>query len=318
MGLWSKGIDRSKTGAVRTEDDKTSPIDEFFASQPDVRSYEITDNKNGVVNVEGSVHLHEGDLTDGELFFKIDRLTGNLYCHCKHIKPSVVPAELGGEIIFVPNEEELWKNRQASTPEEDVLGMGMLTEKPTGLEMRKKLEEALSDYVEYGFDDINLDEIINHLKKEKEIHDTCELEMDIVPSKRGVIVDFYLVVQGNRTKLKLSAIEKTFYIMFILKPKGIVIEDIIPKQFLKEARKIYSQMGDRTQDDSNGIMADDYVFSTKTLRTYFTGIRNALKKVIWNKHVIQKFAIEGFSGKEFKVEKATDEIRKCLNEQFEI
>lgn len=107
MSLWSKGIERSKTGTVRKEDDKTNPIDEFFASQPDVRSYEITDIKNGVVNVDGSIHLNEADLDNGELFFKIAKLTGNLYCHCKHIKQSVVPAELGGEIVFVPNEEEL-------------------------------------------------------------------------------------------------------------------------------------------------------------------------------------------------------------------
>ena len=76
MSLWSKGIERSKTGTVRTEDDKTNPIDEFFASQPDVRSYEITDIKNGVVNVDGSIHLNEADLDNGELFFKIAKLTG--------------------------------------------------------------------------------------------------------------------------------------------------------------------------------------------------------------------------------------------------
>lgn len=128
MSLWSKGIERSKTGTVRIEDDKTHPIDEFFASQPDVRSYEITDIKNGVVNVDGSIHLNEADLDNGELFFKIAKLTGNLYCHCKHIKQSVVPAELGGEIVFVPNEEELWKNKQAAEGEDD-LDMGYITAK---------------------------------------------------------------------------------------------------------------------------------------------------------------------------------------------
>ena len=316
MGLISKTINRSKTGDVRKEDDRTIMIDDFFAGQKEVVRYEITDSKDWVVNVEGSIHLHESDLDNGELFFKIGKLTGNLYCHCKHLKQSVIPDELGGEIVFVPNEEELWKNRTSLPADEDEFGgMELLSTKPSVSKMRSRLASVLSDYVEYGFD-IDLDEIIKELQNEKADSETYQLEMDIKPEKRGKNVEFFVVIKGDRIKLKLSAIEKTFYMMFILKEDGIIIEDIVPKLFLKDARAIYSQMSDRVQDDHNGLMSDDYVFSTDTLRTYFTEIRNALKEFIKNKHTIEKFAIEGYSGKEFKVEKATDEIRDRIHNEF--
>lgn len=322
MGLIAKTINRNKTGNVRKEDDRTKMIEDFFAGQKDVVRYEIADNKDWLVNVDGSIHLHEDDLDNGELFFKIGNLTGSLYCHCKHLKQTVIPAELDGEIVFVPNEEEQWKDRQASADtgedEDDFWGMHVLTEAPTREEMSKSLESVLSDYVDFGFEDIDLNEIIDRLKNEKGIYDAYQLDMEVKPDKRGrgIVADFYVVGNGERTKLKLSAIEKTFYIMFILRKDGIIIEDIIPKLFLQEARKIYSQMGDRVQNDNGGIMYDNYFFSTKTLRTYLTGIRNALKTVMGNRRVIEKFAIEGYKAKEFKVQKATDEMRNLIHKEF--
>lgn len=318
MGIISKSLNRSKTGDVRKEDDRTNMIKDFFADQKEVVRYEIADSKEWLVNVEGAIHLHDDDLDNGVLFFKIGKLTGNLYCHCKHIKQSVVPVELGGEIVFVPDEEELWENRSSQTADEDGFrGMEMLSTKPSVSKMRKRLANVLSDYVEYEFD-IDLDEIIRELESEKADRESYQLEMEIKPNKkgRGLNVNFFVATKGDRIQLKLSAIEKTFYMMFILKKDGIIIEDIIPKLFLKDARAIYSQLGDRAQDDHNGLMADDYVFSTDTLRTYFTEIRNALKEVIKNKHTIEQFAIEGYSGKEFKVEKATDEIRDHIRNEF--
>ena len=109
--MWKSGINRAKNGVIRPEDDQTNQIKEFFEGQEQVEKYDIVDVKNWVVDVEGSILLFESDLADGELFFKIGKLTGNLYCHCRHFKPSVVPTELGGEIIFVLDEEELAKYR---------------------------------------------------------------------------------------------------------------------------------------------------------------------------------------------------------------
>lgn len=319
MGLWGKSMLRDKDGSVRKEDDRTNQIDEFFANQKEVVRYEIVDKEQWLVDVDGSIHLYEDDLTDGELFFKIGTLTGSLYCHCRHFKPSVIPVELDGEIVFVPDEEEQWKNGHVKeTDEDEFWGMQVLTEAPTREEMSKSLESVLSDYVDFGFEDIDLNEIIDRLKNEKGIYDAYQLDMEVMPNKRGrgIVADFYVVGNGERTKLKLSAIEKTFYIMFILRKEGIIIEDIIPKLFLQEARKIYSQMGDRAQNDNGGIMDDNYFFSTKTLRTYLTGIRNALKTVMGNRRVIEKFAIEGYKAKEFKVQKATDEMRNLIHKEF--
>lgn len=321
MSLWSKGIDRSKTGAVRTEDDKTSPIDEFFASQPDVRSYEITDNKNGVVNVEGSVHLHEGDLTDGELFFKIDRLTGNLYCHCKHIKPSVVPAKLRGEIIFVSNEEELRKNRQASTQEEDVLGMGMLTTAPPSqASVTQKFADLMSICIANGYD-IKIDNIKQRLSDEWTNKDNYQLKVTINKKKR-LGYDFYnltcdVYVSDEGQPLNLSAVEKAFYLAFMVMEEGVTLEDITPA-FIDTARKIYSQMPDKTIK-SGGLMDENFIWSdnlSRTINGYRKNIRTAIEEQISNKLLVDEFAVEGYKNEPVFVKRATPELRAQIKDGF--
>ena len=321
MSLWSKGIGRSKTGAVRTEDDKTSPIDEFLASQTDVRSYEITDNKNGVVNVEGSVHLHEGDLTDGELFFKIDRLTGNLYCHCKHIKLSVVPAKLGGEIIFVSNEEELRENRQASTQEEDVLGMGMLTTAPPSqASVTQKFADLMSICIANGYD-IKIDNIKQRLSDEWTNKDNYQLKVTINKKKR-LGYDFYnltcdVYVSDEGQPLNLSAVEKAFYLAFMVMEEGVTLEDITPA-FIDTARKIYSQMPDKTIK-SGGLMDENFIWSdnlSRTINGYRKNIRTAIEEQISNKLLVDEFAVEGYKNEPVFVKRATPELRAQIKDGF--
>lgn len=321
MSLWSKGIERSKTGTVRTEDDKTNPIDEFFANQSDVRSYEITDIKNGVVNVDGSIHLNEDDLDDGELFFKIAKLTGNLYCHCKHIKQSVVPAELGGQIIFVPNEEELWKNKQASTPDEDVLGMGMLTTAPPSqASVTQKFADLISICIANGYD-IKIDNIKQRLSNEWTNKDNYQLKVTINKKKRPGY-DFYnltcdVYVSDEEQPLNLTAVEKAFYLAFMVMEEGVTLEDITPA-FIDTARKIYSQMPDKTIK-SGGLMDENFIWSdnlSRTINGYRKNIRTAIEKQISNKLLVDEFAVEGYKNEPVFVKRATPELRTQIKDGF--
>ena len=247
MSLWSKGIERSKTGTVRIEDDKTHPINEFFASQPDVRSYEITDIKNGVVNVDGSIHLNEADLDNGELFFKIAKLTGNLYCHCKHIKQSVVPAELGGEIVFVPNEEELWKNKQAAEGEDD-LDMGYITAKDrTKDDLITNVKLAFADLISAAATEgVDLEELWKNVLEQNANKDKYKLRIEFEKNKLGKTITNIYVSDDDNDKLELNPTQTAIYLMFAMDENGFTVDDLKTTDWIV-AKQIYSQLANTEQ-----------------------------------------------------------------------
>ena len=321
MGILSKSIQRSKTDVVRKEYDITIQIDDFFARQPDVQSYEITDIKNGVVNVDGSIHLNEADLDDGELFFKIAKLIGDLYCHCNRIRQSVVPTELGGEIIFVPDEEEQWKNKQTSAQEEDVLGMGMLTTAPPSqASVTQKFADLISICIANGYD-IKIDNIKQRLSNEWTNKDNYQLKVTINKKKRPGY-DFYnltcdVYVSDEEQPLNLSAVEKAFYLAFMVMEEGVTLEDITPA-FIDTVRKIYSQMPDKTIK-SGGLMDENFIWSdnlSRTINGYRKNIRTAIEKQISNKLLVDEFAIEGYKNEPVFVKRATPELRAQIKDGF--
>ena len=330
MGFWKSGIDRSTTDEIRREDDRTNQIKEFFESQEQVEKYDIVDVKNWVVDVEGSILLFESDLADGELFFKIGKLTGNLYCHCRHFKPSVVPTELGGEVVFVLDEEELAKYRTntiGSTNDDDPFGgMQYLTNKtPTKEEVESELRKILS---KCGEIEIDIDKIKRELKDDWSNRDNCQLVLEIVKDEskikkaykyknlddndKNLDCEFYVVDANSKTKLDISAIEKAVYILFILHKEGLELN--LRTSHLNELRKIYSQIAGRVQDDANGIMGNN--FAITTLNGYRSGIRKALKAKFSHERVIDLFAIEGYKEQPCYVLKATDEIREQIRQAF--
>lgn len=319
--LWKPNINRNRDGVLRREDDRTSLIKQFFSNQERVLSYEIVDTDVWTVDVEGSILLTESDLNDGELFFKIGKLSGNLYCQCKHFKPSVVPLEMGGEIVFVPDETE-----QAPTPgtnngntnsEDDSYGMEMLCANPTKQKTLKKLESVVAEVIRYDYDfdwEKIIKDMISKVKSERAKINDYSLRMSVrADSKRGFQCDFYVCDVNKESLIDLTPIHKTIYMMFILNKEGYIVDDI-NTEFTYTARKIYSQLSDRVQDDDNGIMG--ILLSAPTLRTYLTEIRNALKKIISNSEVIERFAIEGYREQNYKVEIATNEIRDQIHETF--
>lgn len=317
MSIWSKGVDRSLSDKNRKENDLTNPIKEFFNNQNDEISYEIIDDKNWIVNVDGNLHLNQSDLDEGKLFFKIGKLTGNLYFYGKHMSPSVIPEEMSGEIIFVPDEEELAKTRgQKGNNEDDGLDMGLLTAKPTQDELYKKLEEVLSEIV-YNNYDIDTLELIDLLKKKSEKEGNYQLKIEFAKkteSSRNFICKIY--VDDTDKSLKLTAIETAVYLTFMLYEDGIKPDYLTPK-FYERLRGIYQKLSGSVQDwsdTSGGVLVKE--FDTPTLNGHRSMIRKAIKKHISNKYVVDKFAIEGEKNKPFKVEKATDAIREQIKSTF--
>ena len=327
MSLWSKGIERSKTGTARIEDDKTHPINEFFASQPDVRSYEITDIKNGVVNVDGSIHLNEADLDNGELFFKIAKLTGNLYCHCKHIKQSVVPAELGGEIVFVPNEEELWKNKQAAEGEDD-LDMGYITAKDrTKDDLITNVKLAFADLISAAATEgVDLEELWKNVLEQNANKDKYKLRIEFEKNKLGKTITNIYVSDDDNDKLELNPIQTAIYLMFAMDENGFTVDDLKTTDWIV-AKQIYSQLANTEQKTyikdkdtgeylnyTDGIL--NKAFKPTTVNSYISEIRKKLEKLICVEDVRNGFSIVGKRGEALKISQSTPEIRQLICEEF--
>ena len=325
--MWKSGINRAKTGVIRPEDDLTYQIKKFFEGQEQVEKSDIVDVKNWVVDVEGSIHLYESDLYNGELFFKIGKLTGNLYCHCRHFKPSVIPTELGGEIIFVLDEEELAKyrtNTSGSINDDDPFGgMELLTaKKPSKSDIIKRLKTAIADSIDCGYDDIDLNDLRTQIEQERTNIDKYKLRITLDKRSDNIECRIYMS-DSDEDELKLNAIQKTIYLMFIMHENGIIVDDIRPDAW-KMAKKIYDQMYGRVEkvfedEDSDELYTrgiSKELFKISTIRGYISEIRDDIKKKTPFKSVIDSFAIEGYKNAPFKVKKATDELREQIRQAF--
>lgn len=314
MGFLSKTYDRYRTGNGRLEGDLSNPIEEFFKNQPGVKKYDIVDKDNWIVDIDGSIELYEDDLYNGELFFKIGKLSGDLFSHTRRLKPSAVPTELTGEIIFVEDEEELKRKKQNyhdnQDNKEDHLDMGYLSTKPMSKKTAyKKLNDVLSECVANEYDDYDIEEIIKRIKNDWNNKDNLNLSVRIKPTKGGnKEIDFYI---GDKL-LDITAIQKALYIQFILPKEGRSTN--INKEFKEELKNIYKQIHGRVQDDHNGI--ESLKFEESTFLACRSNIRDAIKDIISNSKVVDEFAIEGYKAQPFKVQKATDEVRNEIRKYF--
>lgn len=315
MKLWSKSRTRTLTNDVRLGDDLTKPIDDFFANQKEVESYKITDRQKGIVAIVGSIHLDQSNLDNGQLFFKISSMTGNLFFHGRFFHPSVVPDEMGGEIIFVLDEKEQMKNKmEDSSDDEDNLGMGYLTDKVRPIvKIQQDLEDILTECISLTTP-IDIEGIFKKLRNDWNNKDNYKLvfEGEKTISGNNVTCEFYITFHDNKYSLKLSAIEKALYILFILHKDGLML--IPSPKFKNMLKEIYSQIYPRVQDDKNGIMGGN--FSESALNSCRNKIRNAIKEHISNAKLVDLFAIEGFKVDVNKVAKATDELREQIRGLF--
>lgn len=322
MGLWKPGIERSKNlnHGVRLGEDRTYAIEEFFALQSGVVSYDIVDKTEWTVNVEGSIHLDQSDLDEGELFFKIGRLSGNLYFHGEYFKQSVVPDELGGSIIIVDDNEGKHYANENGNDEEDTFGMGLLTKKSRE-QVVKLLETALTESLANGYD-IDVQEILTRLSEDWKNRDKYQLRVVIKEIEYGsahnkrksdkLECDFY--ISPSEKPLKLLAIEKAVYLLFILHENGLKLN--MKKNHVELLRKIYNKLEDTVQDTENGIMNKEFLLVDTTLNGYRSHIRKEIQKRISNSKIVDEFAIEGEREKSFTVQRATEEMRAEIREKF--
>lgn len=91
MGLWSKGLERAQSG---------DGFLEFIENQPNEVKYTAIDEEHNIFDITGNVEIKQSDLKNGELKFKINKLDGDLILFCREFKPSIIPAEITGEILF--------------------------------------------------------------------------------------------------------------------------------------------------------------------------------------------------------------------------
>jgi hypothetical protein len=315
MALWKGIIDRSKNDGIRKEDDRTTQLEHFFDGRSGVISCEIIDHKDWLVNIDGSLHIYKNDLNeDGTLPFKIGELTGDLYCHVRELNPTIIPAKMGGSIVFVVDEVTpgIGTNNQADDEDDDKLDMGLLqAKKPQESKIKQKIADVLSDYIEYGYT-FDIQELIEEIKAEKNID--YKLTMTAEKAPRGF--DVKLFVREGGSPLNLTAIEKAIYMTFILHENGLGLLDMKTSTY-QITKKIYSQLSDRVEDDENGLMGN-VTLTDLTLNGHRSEIRSAIKEQIQNKHIIDQFAIEGYKDEPFRVAKGTPELREQIKKTFGI
>lgn len=183
---------------------------------------------------------------------------------------------------------------------------------PTKEKTIKDLEKILSDAI-YNDYDIDFDEIINRIKAENKR--SFNLWFDYDPKDKDKVNYFtkFDIYVSKTAKLELTAIHKAVYLTFLYYEEGQVLDDPTVG-FYEVLKAIYKKLPDRVTDLENGIYSKD--FSTTTLNGYRTEIRNAIKQHISNKNIVDEFAIEGYKGKPFKIQRSTEKLREDIIKLF--
>ena len=201
---------------------------------------------------------------------------------------------------------------------------GSLAEKKLIAKEEKKLEKILRECAVLGIElDIDRikEKVANDLKK------TVDYKL-IIKKQRNYLrnrtieyntYDIY-VAEGEEYKLDLTGIHKAVYLTYLLYKDGLRVEDTYG-EFREITQKIYGSLpfADKNEKEAGGVRDDDgttYDSYIKTLRGYFTNIRDAVADKVADPLVAQDFAIEGFKGAPFGIAKTTPEIITQIKEDF--
>ena len=201
---------------------------------------------------------------------------------------------------------------------------GSLAEKKLIAKEEKKLEKILRECavldIELDIDRIK-EKVANDLKK------TVDYKL-IIKKQRNYLrnrtieyntYDIY-VAEGEEYKLDLTGILKAVYLTYLLYKDGLRVEDTYG-EFREITQKIYGSLpfADKNEKEAGGVRDDEgttYDSYIKTLRGYFTNIRDAVADKVADPLVAQDFAIEGFKGAPFGIAKTTPEIIAQIKEDF--
>ena len=201
---------------------------------------------------------------------------------------------------------------------------GSLAEKKLIAKEEKKLEKILRECavldIELDIDRIK-EKVANDLKK------TVDYKLIIKKQRNNLrnrtieynTYDIY-VAEGEEYKLDLTGILKAVYLTYLLYKDGLRVEDTYG-EFREITQKIYGSLpfADKNEKEAGGVRDDDgttYDSYIKTLRGYFTNIRDAVADKVADPLVAQDFAIEGFKGAPFGIAKTTPEIITQIKEDF--
>ncbi len=201
---------------------------------------------------------------------------------------------------------------------------GSLAEKKLIAKEEKKLEKILRECAVLG---IMLDidrikeKVANDLKKSIDYKLIIKKQRNKLRTRtiEYSTYDIY-VADGEEYKLDLTGIHKAVYLAYLLYKDGLRVEDTYG-EFREITKKIYGSLpfSDKNEKETGGIRDAEgttYDAYTKTLRGYFTNIRDAVADKVADPLIAQDFAIEGFKGAPFGIAKTTPEIIAQIKEDF--
>ena len=201
---------------------------------------------------------------------------------------------------------------------------GSLAEKKLISKEEKKLEKILRECAVLGIElDIDRikEKVANDLKKSVDYKLIIKKQRNNLRNRtiEYNTYDIY-VAEGEEYKLDLTGIHKAVYLAYLLYKDGLRVEDTFG-EFREITKKIYGHLpfADKNEKLTGGIRdAEGTTFDayTKTLRGYFTNIRDAISDKVSDPLVAQDFAIEGFKGAPFGIAKTTPEIIAQIKEDF--
>lgn len=334
MGMWSSVLRRSNTGELRREDDMTYVIKEFLNNQQNVSSYEIhipeSPGEDWIVDVDGSLRIDDCDLP-----FKIGRLTGDLISTRRRLESNMLPNELLGSVIFVDeNDNTRSQNATAgngvSTPED--LTMGLIRKKAENKYEEKELKDKcirklidVLDDIDYHELEIDVEEIIKTFREKKAASKNIDYKLiiDIEGDIKDKLdcykrCDIY-ISEDRDTPISFRAIDKAVYLAFLSLDKTFDVDGMKPS-FTKLVHNIYTQLPNdrKASDPYKGIAAPNMRFKPSWLRERMKDIKDRLKARIYDREIVEKFAIEGKKGEDVSIQMNTDEIRKQVKAAFNI
>ncbi len=203
---------------------------------------------------------------------------------------------------------------------------GSLAERKLIAKEEKKLEKILRECAVLGID-LDIDRIKK--KVEEDLKKAVDYKLIIKADRDAHIplniiytsLDIY-VADGEEYKLDLTAIEKAVYLAFLLYKDGICVQDTYG-ECRAIIQKIYGCLpyDERCEKETGGIR--DKVGTTidahmNTMRGYFSTIRDAVAEKVTNPLVAEEFAIEGYKGSPYRIERTTPEIRAQVKELFNL
>jgi len=186
------------------------------------------------------------------------------------------------------------------------------------------IEKVLRNCALFDIDlDLNKikDRISSTMNNDVDYHLSFNVKVDRErPLRQGFSVFDIYVADGEEYKLDLTAWHKAVYLTFLLYEDGIKILDTYT-DFRETSRKIYLKLPidknkcNKDDGDMDARLFEGYI---STMRTYLNAIRDEVSSKVANPKTAIEFAIEGYSGKPYRIVRSTPEIRAQIKEWFRL